>query len=173
MRKILTKRFFERPTLAVARGLLGKFLVRKIGMREISYMITEVEAYDGPKDKASHAHRGETARNKIMFGSAGVWYVYFVYGMYHMLNMVTGPKGYPAAVLIRGVENINGPGRLTKALKIDRRFNGENSKRETKLWIEDRGTVISKKYITKTARIGVHYAGPFWSKKPYRFIMKK
>ncbi len=171
-KKILTKKFFERATLVVARDLLGKFLVRKKGRTEIAYMITEVEAYDGHNDKASHAHRGETTRNKVMFGEAGVWYVYFVYGMYDMLNMVTGPHRYPAAVLIRGVEGIHGPGRLTKKLGITRRLNGNDAVRISGLWIEDRGVRVKRKNIQKTPRIGVNYAGSVWSKKPYRFILK-
>lgn len=172
-KRILTKKFFERATIVVARELLGKFLVRKIKNRTSAFMITEVEAYDGPKDKASHAHRGETARNKVMFGKAGIWYVYFVYGMYDMLNMVTGPHRYPAAVLIRGVEGITGPGRLTRALGIKRRLNGTRATRTSGLWIEDRGIRVKKNAIKKTPRVGVNYAGPRWSKKPYRFILKK
>lgn len=173
MRKILPKKFFEHATVVVARDLLGKFLVRKKGKKEIAHMITEVEAYDGHKDKASHAHRGETLRNKVMFGGAGVWYVYFIYGMYDMLNVVTGPHGYPAAVLIRGVEGTIGPGRLTKKLSITRRLSGKAVARRSGLWIEDRGMNLQKKDITRTSRVGVNYAGPVWSKKPYRFILKK
>lgn len=99
---ILQQHFFRRPTIRVARELIGKFLVRKWRGREIVGMITEVEAYDGFHDKASHASRGMTARNAPMFGPAGNWYVYFTYGMHWMLNVVTREKGYPAAILIRG-----------------------------------------------------------------------
>ena len=173
MKKILPKKFFERATFVVARDMLGKFLVRKNGRREVAYMITEVEGYDGHKDKASHAHRGQTPRNKVMFGKAGVWYVYFVYGMYDMLNMVTGSHGYPAAVLIRGLEGIYGPGRLTKKLGITRRLNGKHTTRASGLWIEDRGVQVRPKDVKKAPRIGVNYAGSVWSKKPYRLILKK
>ncbi|MDP2598558.1 MAG: DNA-3-methyladenine glycosylase [Candidatus Liptonbacteria bacterium] len=107
--KILSRGFFNRPTLKVAKQLLGKYLVCRILSshndargRRIALMITEVEAYDGPRDMASHASRGETPRNKPMFGEAGNFYVYFTYGIHWMLNVVTGKKGYPAAVLIRG-----------------------------------------------------------------------
>ena len=172
MSKILTNRFFNRPTLTVARELLGKFLVVRRGKKEIALMVTEVEAYDGHYDKASHAHRGETARNKVMFGGSGVWYVYFVYGMYNMLNIVTGRDGFPAAILIRGVEGVVGPGRLTKKLKITRAVNGKEASRKTGLWFEDRGIQIKKADIVRTPRVGVHYAGPVWAKKPYRFIIK-
>lgn len=165
--------------VAVARGLLGKYLVRQGRGKIIRTMITEVEAYDGPRDKACHASRGLTPRNKVMFGPAGHWYVYFTYGMHWMLNIVTGEKGYPAAVLIRGVESvhgrINGPARLTKFFKIDKRFNSKFASRQSGLWMEDRGveSVSGRKKIKRSPRIGVHYAGPVWSKKLYRFYVEK
>lgn len=171
MKKVLGKSFFERDTLTVARELLGKYLVRNIRGKDIAVMITEVEAYDGLDDKASHAHKGETARNAVMFGDAGRWYVYLVYGMYEMLNIVTGAHGYPAAVLIRGTDGIAGPGRLTKFLHITRAQNGLRAIRTNKLWIEDRGVLVPEQKIRKTTRIGVDYAG-VWAKKKYRFVMK-
>ena len=185
MSKILTKKFFNRPALIVARELLGKFLVRKFSDRTVVLMITETEAYDGPEDKASHASRGKTERNKIMFGEAGNWYVYFTYGMHWMLNVVTGPKGYPAAVLIRGavlfprehpniLENVgmslkvDGPAKITKYLKIDKKFNGLKAIRKSGLWIEDRGVKINPSRVKKGKRIGVDYAGK-WADKLFRF----
>mgnify|MGYP001579072548 FL=1 len=99
----LNQDFFNRPTLRVARELLGKYLVRQIGRREISRVITEVEAYAGPEDRASHAWKGERTRNRVMFSKPGIWYVYFTYGMHWMLNVVTERAGYPAAILVRGV----------------------------------------------------------------------
>ncbi|MBI2475735.1 MAG: DNA-3-methyladenine glycosylase [Candidatus Taylorbacteria bacterium] len=185
MSTLLEKDFFARSTLQVAKGLLCCVLCRKIGKKIIRLPITEVEAYDGPNDKASHAYRGETSRNRVMFGKAGVWYVYFTYGMHWMLNMVTGPEGYPAAVLIRGVEGINGPARLTKFLKIDKRLNGRRAVRKSGLWIEDKLSFAStsakasadKKAaagkVQKLPRIGVTYAGEVWSKKLYRFTLLK
>ena len=176
---VLTKNFFERPTLKVAKDLLGKFLTIKHSVsnnrhRVLRFMITEVEAYDGHLDKASHAHRGETARNAPMFGPAGVWYVYFVYGMHNMLNIVTGPKDYPAAVLIRGIEGINGPGKFTKFLKIDKKFNKKPATRATGLWIESAsrrmGVKIKKSQIKTSPRIGVNYAGEC-KDKHYRFYI--
>lgn len=152
----------------VAENLLGKFLVRD----GRTFMITEVEAYDGFEDKASHASRGETPRNKVMFGEAGVWYVYFVYGMHHMLNIVTGAEGYPAAVLIRGIEGISGPARLTKSLGIDWQMNEQKAIHASGLWIEDRGIIIPKNRIERTPRIGVAYAGEEWAGKPWRFCIK-
>lgn len=171
---ILKPDFFEQETLQVARSLLGKYCVRAYGGKHIAYKITEVEAYDGPSDRASHAHRGRTDRNDVMFGPAGVWYVYLVYGMHWMLNIVTGPINYPAAVLFRGVlengEPIIGPARLTKRLHIDRRLNGKAATISSGLWIEDRGERVPHYRVRRTPRIGVGYAGA-WAKKPYRFCM--
>jgi DNA-3-methyladenine glycosylase len=149
---------------------------------EIAVMITEVEAYDGPHDKASHASRGLTERNAVMFGEGGYFYVYLCYGMYEMLNVVTGEKDYPAAILFRGAEinekgmdkiSLNGPGKLTKFLKITRTFNKKLASQETGLWFEDRGIKIPEKMIKRTPRIGVDYAGPVWKNKKYRFILTK
>ncbi len=200
MKRVLSKNFFEnRNTPILASTLLGKFLVlaRSAGGRrgtnqhdtlvakrsqlhqghhvDLSYsdvvgMITEVEAYDGPRDMASHAHRGKTARNFPMFRDAGHWYVYFTYGMHWMLNIVTGPENYPAAILIRGVSGCSGPARLTKELGIDKVFNSLPANKKTGLWIEDRGVVIPKSEIKSSPRIGVDYAGS-WAKKPYRFYI--
>mgnify|MGYP003394525683 CR=1 FL=1 len=163
--------FFDRPTLLVTRDLLGKFLVRKVGKKEIALMITEVEAYDGFKDRASHASRGQTPRNTPMFGKPGIIYVYFTYGMHWMLNITCGKEAYPAAVLIRGAGTIVGPARLTKALAIDKQLNNKPLGRKTGLWVENRGIIVPKKTITRTPRIGVSYAGA-WAKKPWRFITK-
>jgi len=169
---VLRADFYQRPALVVARELLGKFLVvRKKNGRVVAKMITEVEAYDGIRDKASHASRGKTARNAAMFEAGGIWYVYFVYGMYEMLNVVVGRKDYPAALLIRGVEGVHGPGKLTKTLGITRRFNGLPASRVTGLWIEDRGVRVPRSAIKTSPRIGVAYAGPVWSKKHYRFFL--
>lgn len=172
MKKVLPPDFFDRPTIEVAKDLLGKYLVRiEPNGTRLEKMITEVEAYDGPEDKASHASRGQTPRNAVMFGPAGFWYVYFVYGMHFMLNIVTREKGYPAAVLIRGVEGINGPARVTKYFKIDRGFSGRPSRRISSLWIEDQGVVVNQKDIKRLPRVGVGYAGPVWSKKKYRLVV--
>ena len=170
---ILKQKFFNRPALKVTEDLLGKFLVRKIGNKEVALMITEVEAYDGFQDKASHAHRGKTKRNEVMFSEAGRFYIYLIYGFHNMLNIVTGKKNYPAAILIRGAGDISGPGRLTKFLKIGRHFNNKKANRKSGLWIEDRGIKISKRNIKRTPRIGVNYAGKIWAKKPYRFFLKQ
>ena len=156
---MLTEKFFARPTLRVARELLGKYLVRRIGAKTIARQITEVEAYIGFRDLASHASRGRTKRNEIMFGKAGRWYVYFTYGMHWMLNIVTERKGYPAAILIRGVEGISDPGLVTKFLRVGKRFNGNLASRASGLWIEDRGVRIRPTKIKRAKRVGVDYAG--------------
>ncbi len=138
--------------------------------KTIAYKIIETEAYLGEKDLASHARSGMTKRNFPMFGAPGHWYVYFTYGMHYMLNIVTGPKGEPSAVLIRGVETISGPARLTKALKIDTRLNTKKAVPASGLWIEDRGEKVNPRKIIRSPRVGVDYAG-VWAKKPYRFII--
>ena len=172
MQKVLTKEFFLRPTLLVAKELLGKFLVIEVGGSKKEAMITEVEAYDGPLDLASHASRGQTPRNKIMFADGGNWYVYFCYGMHYMLNVTIGVKDYPAAILIRGVEGAKGPGRVTKFFGIDKSFNEQSATKKTGLYIVDKGVVIKPKDIKKTARTGVDYAGPIWATKEYKFYIE-
>ncbi len=134
-------------------------------------MITEVEAYVGFCDRASHASRGMTPRNRVMFGPPGHWYVYFTYGMHWMLNIVTEREGYPAAILIRGVQGISGPGRVTKFFKIDKRFDGKPAARRAGLWIEDRGLKIPRRAIKRSRRIGVEYAGR-WKNKPWRLSLQ-
>ena len=133
-------------------------------------MITEVEAYIGFCDRASHASRGMTPRNRVMFGPPGVWYVYFTYGMHWMLNIVTERRGYPAAILIRGVEGVSGPGRVTKFFNIDRRISGTPASRKTGLWIEERGVRVPPRAIRRLKRIGVGYAGA-WKHKLWRFSL--
>ncbi|MFA4833940.1 MAG: DNA-3-methyladenine glycosylase [Patescibacteria group bacterium] len=170
---ILPQSFYNRNTLQVAQDLLGCFLVKKIGRKTIKTKIVETEAYNGPADLASHASRGRTERNKVMFGGPGVIYVYFTYGMHYMLNIVTEEKEYPAAVLIRAVEleSGNGPARLTKALKIDKFFNGlPIYVKKYGLWIESR-VKDEKPQIIKTKRVGVDYAGKYKDKK-WRFYIK-
>ncbi|MEM7673726.1 MAG: DNA-3-methyladenine glycosylase [Verrucomicrobiota bacterium] len=167
---LIDETFFNNDTLSVARALLGQSLCRRLPSGEIiSWPICEVEAYDGPADKACHAHRGKTPRNAIMFEPAGVWYVYLCYGVHELLNIVTGPQGYPAAILIRGAGGIYGPGRLTKALQIDRNLNTRPNALKTGLWIESSGKTLRQPEIQITPRIGIDSAGPEWAQKPYRF----
>ncbi len=167
---VLPQSFFERSALIVARELLGKVLVRRYRGKEIRGIITETEAYIGPHDLAAHSSKGRTARTEVMFGPAGRWYVFFNYGVHWMLNVVTGKEGHAAAVLIRGLDTVSGPGRLTKALKIDKSLYGKRIAPESGLWIEDAGIVLPRGAIKRTPRIGVDYAGPVWAGKLYRFI---
>jgi DNA-3-methyladenine glycosylase len=131
-------KFFDRNTVTVARELLGKYVVRRVGRKKVAGMITETEAYHGPRDRASHASRGLTERTKVMFGPPGHAYIYLIYGMYQCLNFVTMRRGYPAAVLIRALDlpGADGPGRLCRALHINRKLNGVGPG-NTELWVED------------------------------------
>ncbi len=164
-------------TVAIAQGLLGATLVRRMSDGSLRRLrITETEAYHGPEDRASHASKGRTARTEVMFGPAGCWYVYLCYGVHEMLNLVTGPRDWPAAVLIRGVEGLSGPGRLTRALEVTRALNGRpadaaaDAEKTCGLWIElaEPGTVDGGE-IVAGPRVGVDYAGPEWAAKPWRF----
>ena len=183
MGRILPSSFFNRPTVVVARDLLGKWLVSERAGADgktvrRALMITETEAYDGPRDRASHASRGMTPRNRPMFGPPGAFYVYFVYGMHWMANVVTGPAGYPAAVLLRaGLEEgagdkkqgVKGPALLARCLGITGAMSGLAASKKNGLWFEDRGPLPRGTKITATKRIGVEYAGPVWSAKRYNF----
>ena len=174
MRKVLGQTFFDRDTTIVAKELLGKFLVRKEGDKEIAVIITETEAYDGLQDRASHAFKGRTPRTEVMFGAPGIFYVYLCYGMYYLLNIVTREASYPAAVLIRGGVGdnalLNGPGKLTRFLNINAAMNRQRAVKASGLWFEDRGIIIQPSAIKKTARIGVAYAKSPWALKKLRFV---
>jgi len=169
-RVLKAKSLQHRRTAALARDLVGKLLARRRpDGTVVRHRITEVEAYDGENDLACHASKGRTNRTEVMYRPGGVWYVYLCYGVHEMLNLVTGPADYPAAVLIRGVEGISGPGRLTKRLAINRRMNGAAAARVTGLWIEDDGFTVPRGLLRTGPRIGVDYAGPEWAGKPWRF----
>ena len=169
-RIIKAKVFRTKNSVALARGLLGRHLVRRWPDGRVeARLITEVEAYHGADDLACHARVGRTRRTEVMYAAGGVWYVYLCYGVHEMLNLVVGPRDWPAAVLIRGVEGASGPGRVTKALGIDRRLNAAEAAPASGLWIEDRGGRVPRKLVRATPRIGVDYAGPVWAKKPWRF----
>lgn len=172
MSKPLARAFFNRPTLTVARSLIGKYLVREHGKERIAGKIIEVEAYVGSQDKACHASKGRTARTDVMFGPPGVSYVYLVYGMYHLLNVVTERAEFPAAVLIRAIEVegelIDGPGKICRTLDIDRSLNRLDMTEGRQVWFEDRGARVARKRVGTFPRIGVEYAGS-WAKKLWRF----
>ncbi|AWI08865.1 3-methyladenine DNA glycosylase [Ereboglobus luteus] len=160
-------------TVALARRLIGKTLARRLpGGETQRAIITETEAYHGETDLACHASKGRTARTDVMYRAGGVWYVYLCYGVHEMLNLVTGPEDFPSAILIRAAGGVTGPGRLTKALKINRALNGASACDPAGgLWIED-APGVPKKQILITPRIGIDYAGPVWSAKPWRFVLK-
>ncbi len=174
-RRVLPRTYFNRPTLTVARSLIGKYLVRSIDGRMLAGKIVDVEAYVGPQDKACHASKGRTQRTDVMFGPGGVAYVYLIYGMYHCLNVVTEREEFPSAVLIRAIEIdgelIDGPGRLCRALQIDRRLNRVDLTTGESLWFEDRGVLVERGDVGTHPRVGVDYAGE-WAKKPWRFRLR-
>ena len=165
----LTREFFTRDVLDVAPDMPGKIICIKPpdGM-PCRFEITEVEAYRGTDDKACHASKGRTARTEIMFMEGGRLYIYLIYGMYWMLNIVTGETDNPQAVLIRGVENLNGPGILTRSLGIDKSFYGEDLVTSERIWIEDAGAV---RKIKTSPRIGIDYAGEYWKERPWRYYV--
>ena len=173
--RILPRRYFNRPTVTVARSLIGKYLVRMIDGRVLAGKIVEVEAYVGSQDRACHASKGRTQRTNVMFGPGGVAYVYLIYGMYHCLNVVTEREEFPSAVLIRAIEIdgqlIDGPGRLCRALQIDRRLNRADLTIGESLWFEDRGEVVERGTVGAYPRIGVDYAGK-WAEKLWRFRLR-
>jgi len=171
---ILNKTFFNRPADIVARGLIGcNLCVKNSDLKQIQrFAIHETEAYMGPHDLACHASKGRTKRTEVMYREAGTIYVYLIYGMYSMLNVVTGEKDFPAAVLIRGAGDWNGPGKLTKALGIGRKLSGHSLGKRAGMWIEKPSSVVvDKKRIHTTPRIGVLYAKE-WARKKLRFVLK-
>jgi DNA-3-methyladenine glycosylase len=181
-RQRLQREDFNRPTLRVARELLGKVLVRAHGTRRRFGTIIEVEAYKGPRDLASHAARGRrTPRVEPLYCDGGTIYVYLVYGMHWLLNFSTAGAGKPEGILIRGVladpvrerRPVSGPGRVTQYLDIDKRLDGGDATTSTQLWIEDWGTRVPARSITTGPRVGVDYAGPYWASRPWRFSIAR
>jgi len=173
---IYPESFYQRSVLSVARDLLGSCLARRSGAGPAAlWRIVETEAYQGPLDLASHASRGRTARNAPMFGPPGRLYVYLVYGLHHMLNIVTGPSGWPAAVLIRALEPVSktdqtsekfpsGPAKLTKVLRVDRSDNNLPVFDANGLMVIRSGARRSGEKIIRAPRVGVDYAGPYKDK---------
>lgn len=182
--KPLPREFYSCYTVNVAKKLLGKILVRETNEGLMAGFIVETEAYRGRDDPASHAYKGRTERNKVMWDKPGKAYVYQIYGIHYCLNIVTEPEGVPAAVLIRAIEPIlgidlmiknrgirdirkltNGPAKLTKAMNIDLRFNGWDMTLGRELYVAE-GLEIDESFITNTPRIGVR------DKRPWRFYIK-
>lgn len=186
---ILARDFYEQEATQVARGLLGKRLVRSLEGRRHSGVILEVEAYRGEDDLACHAKSGRTARNEVMYGPAGFAYVYFTYGMHWLLNAVTGAVGFPAAVLIRAVWPLegldairekrgrfpkeqwcNGPAKICQAFGIDGSLNGASLfVKESGIWIED-GSNIDDKFVTIGPRVGMGTVPEPWYSQPWRYL---
>ena len=184
---ILSRDFYNRPTLQVARDLIGARLVRILeGVRFVG-LITETEGYIGETDLGCHAKAGRTSRTQVMYGEAGHAYVYFTYGNHWMLNAVTEEEGFPAAVLIRAIQPIEGvemmlerrqgrdtfgPGKLCQAMGIG---NGENTVDLTEagsgLWIEA-GVKVQDSLVTKSPRVGLNNVPEPWKSKPWRFLVK-
>ncbi len=181
---IIEREFYSRNTIDVAKGLLGKILVRIIDGKVISGAIVESEAYRSTDDPASHSYRGRTERNSVMFGEAGHAYVYFTYGNHYCLNIVAKEDTTPAgAVLIRAIEPIegvssmrryrktsdpynltSGPGKLTQALKVTKSQNGVDVTKKEELYVVN-GKHIDESEIVATSRIGIRVA----LDKPWRF----
>ena len=170
MNSRLPEKFFQRDVLKVAPELLGKILLRRFRKNLVShFQITEVEAYRGTKDLACHASKGKTLRTQIMFDQGGKIYVYLIYGIHWMLNVVTGDENDASAILIRGLNDIYGPGKVGNVLQLDKSFYGENLSTSERIWIENSEHLA--KYTT-TPRIGINYSGEPWVSKPWRFILK-
>lgn len=175
----LERDFYTRYTPDVARDLLGQLLVRQLADGvQLRGRIVETEAYHGTGDSACHAHVGRTPRTNLMFEKAGHAYVYLIYGMYDMLNIVTMEEGFPAAVLIRAIEPVegieqmqalrgnvrgrnltNGPGKVCRAMAITRSLKGEDMTRSALLWVE-RGDGVANSEVVTSPRIGIDYATP-------------
>ncbi len=198
----LPRKFYTQPTLTVAKQVLGKYIVRVYRGRKIAGKIVETEAYIGPEDKASHAYQGKlTPRNQAEYFIGGHIYIYLIYGMYWQLNISTSLKGKPECVLIRALEPVivknhqfitpdlnklikinnrlvkiselaKGPGKVCQYLKLNKSFYGEDLCTSQRIWLEDRGVKVSQGEIVSTRRIGIDYAGPYWSKRKWRFYLK-
>ncbi len=184
---ILPRGFYNRATLTVARELIGARLVRILDGVKLVGLITETEGYIGETDLGCHAKAGRTPRTQVMYGEAGHAYVYFTYGHHWMLNAVTEREGFPAAVLIRAIQPIEGvdvmsarrqgrdtfgPGKLCQALGIGK---GENTVDLTEagsgLWIEA-GVQVPDSAVTKSPRVGLNNTPEPWLSKPWRFLVR-
>lgn len=161
--------FYTRDVLDIAPDLLGKVLVRRFDNGdELRLTITETEAYRGEDDLACHASKGRTPRTEVMYLEGGKVYVYLIYGMYWLLNFVTGPNDHPQAVLIRGCNGLEGPGRIGKALQLDKSFYGEDLSSSARLWVEH-GDVNTQVAVERAPRVGIDYAGDHWANIHWRF----
>nr|WP_320117977.1 DNA-3-methyladenine glycosylase [uncultured Marinifilum sp.] len=154
----------------VAKELIGKLIVRRYKDGTIKkYRISEIEMYVGENDLACHAAKGRTARTEIMYDQGGKIYMYLIYGMYWLLNIVTGLKDHPQAILIRGLQDISGPGRVGRVLSLDKSFYGEDLSVSDRIWLEDDGNIYN---FLRHPRINIDYAGDIWKNKKYRYVIK-
>jgi DNA-3-methyladenine glycosylase len=170
----LPRSFFARPTVEEAEMLLGTLLVHERDDGVKVGRVVETEAYVGPDDRGSHAHRGLTERTRPMFGPPGHAYVYLIYGMHNCFNVVTERAGYPGAVLLRALEPVegltasaSGPGRLCRAMEIDRSYSGEPVTRPP-LYFVSRAGEVDPAQVARGPRIGIDYAGQ-WAEREWRF----
>lgn len=167
---MITHEFYTRSAIDLAPALLGKLLCIKTENGIIKKRITETEAYYGIEDSACYAHKGKSKKSLPLYEEGGSALVTLVYGMHHMINIITGPEGHPEAVLLRGVEGADGPGRLTKAMGITRDLNGTSFIDSGVLWLEDDGYAPP---FVQTPRIGIGYATKEDQALPWRFVSKK
>lgn len=150
------REFYRQDAVTLAKALVGKLLCRRLADGSVTKLrITETEAYLGVDDTACHAHKGKTKRSEMLWHDGGTVYVYLCYGMHSLMNIISGSEGDPQGVLIRCCEGYPGPGKLTKALQIDRSLNGCDILSDIGLWIEDDGTVVD---IISDKRVGIAYA---------------
>ena len=167
---ILNKEYFSQSATLLAPDLIGKILCRRTESGIIRARITETECYFGEEDTACHAHKGRTPRTDTLYLAGGVSYVYLCYGIHSLLNIVTGESEHPEAVLIRGVEGANGPGRVTKFLQITTADNRLPLTPVSGLWLEDDGTAPPA--FAASPRIGIDYAAPADRDRPWRYRVK-
>ncbi len=168
MYKRLGSKYLSQPATDLAPELLGKLLCRRTKGGILKYRIMETECYYSEADTACHASKGKTDRTKVLYEKGGTSYVYLCYGMHSLFNVVAGVEGHPEAVLIRGVEGYNGPGKLTKAMEITRELNGMDMATSEELWLEDDG--CKPEYVT-AKRVGIDYATPEYQDILWRFIV--
>ena len=167
MGKRMGRRALSRSAKELAPELLGKLLCRRREKGILKYRIMETECYCGEEDTACHASKGKTARTKILYEKGGTAYIYLCYGIHSLFNVVSGEEGHPEAVLVRGVSGYNGPGKLTRAMEIDRSLNGEDMVTSDLLWIEDDGY---KPQYARAKRVGIDYATEKYRDILWRFI---
>ena len=169
MGKRLTEDFYHRPCLEVARDLVGKVLVHSTPEGTLSLRISETESYCGQADTACHAHTGCTKRTRVLWKKAGTSYIYLCYGVHWLLNVVTGEEGEPEAVLIRACVDAEGPGKLTRRLKITGALNERDLTADPELWIEDDGFCCQ---VETAKRVGIGYAAQEDQDRLWRFVLK-